>query len=136
MIIQIPFAIFNLYFAYNKPESSCMDNPHNDYVLRPWLMTMGKWQLIVVIGIGLPLILKRMGCLRLEEMVCLWGCAACIAIITGFVWRVVEILLFFNVIKDNCDGSVYAYGFILAVFDIFFFFKCCCGCCEGRRGRN
>ena len=51
-------------------------------------------------------------------MKCLTILAKFIIVLSAFYERWIDIILFFDVIKDNCDGLVYAYALILVIWII------------------
>ena len=129
MVIQFIFGFFNLYFAITQPESLCMDEDYNSYILRPWLLYIGKVEMFIFLGLALPLLLYKLNFLpSLQCLTCCWCLPLIIAAIKTIVWMVVILQLYFNVIKNHCDGSVYAYGLILTVLSIMDILRICCGC--------
>ena len=89
-------------------------------------MILGKWYIWLILMIAVPLILRRMGCIRFIAMENLLRVAKVILIISGWFRTLLDILLFFNVIVDNCGSLVYAYGIILFMLSVFHIFVKLC----------
>ena len=136
MIIQFVFGCFNLYFSITQPKTSCMDDSYNGYVLRPWLLYIGKVEMFIFVGLALPLLLYKFKCVpSLQCLTCCWCLPLIVAGIKTIVWMVVVLQLYFNVIANHCDGSVYAYGTVLTILSIMDILRICCGCFRGEGGR-
>ena len=90
-------------------------------------MALGKWQLVVILMICLPFLLGKIGCLKSRAADSLWGCSVSIAGFSSIIWRFLELLLYYYVINDSCDGIIYLYGLLLVIINVFVFVKKCFG---------
>ena len=130
IIIQLVFGSIDLYFALSEPHSACMDNEANILVVRSWFKNMGIIQLIMSAVLGLTLASFLMGCVPFEISSKIMIAAMMVSALAIVVWTVVELLLFWYVIADQCSGLFYLYSFLLAISNGYKVISSCC--CSGN----
>ena len=57
VIIQLPFAVSFLVLGKTEPESTCMDKEKDDLIVRPYFITMGILDSLLMLGLVTALLL-------------------------------------------------------------------------------
>jgi hypothetical protein len=132
--VQVPFTFFNLYLPLTQPYSVCMDQAQgmSFLILRPWLLSMGIAEIVLMAGMLLPLLFFKGRCFSYNTMTNCWACIGMLALLKTFIWAITELELFSQVIVHYCSGGVFAYGVVMTVLHSFFLIGVCC--CSGTSG--
>ena len=121
LCMTLPFTIVQLYYSYNEPVSICMDQGDSGLVVRPWFRGIGITECVIDAGFLLSIML--LCCMKESSSCfeCTWILMILAAVIKTIVWAVASNLLFDRRIKEQCDGSIYAFGLAVAIINAIYF---------------
>lgn len=112
LILQLPYLIFDFYFAKTGTDPACFDTPYGTraYILRPWLLAMGICEAIFMSSIFLAALMRICGLISLASLKCAEYTVLAFMILKILLWMYMEITLFSYVIAPHCSGGIFAYG--------------------------